>query len=60
MSLLTKLVLQTIRLVTLLEHRRLLTFNGFVNELRLLALQALRLFVLLEQTCLLTFNGLMR
>ena len=54
------MVLQTIQLVTLLEHRGLLTFNGLVNELTLLALQTLSLVVLLEQTGLLTFNGLMR
>ena len=31
MSLLTLLVLQTLSIVTLLEHRGLLTFNGLVN-----------------------------
>ena len=47
MSLLTLLVLQTLRLATLLEHRGLLTFNGLVKCLTLLALRTLRLVVLL-------------
>ena len=53
-------MLETIQLVTLLEHRGLLTFNGLVNRLTSMALQSLRLVDLLEQTGLLTFNGLMR
>ena len=57
MSLLTILVLQTLWIVTLLENRGLLTFNGLVNWLTLMALQMLCLVVLLEQTDLLTING---
>ena len=49
MSLPTLLVLQTSRLVTLLEHIGLLTFNGLENCLTLLALQTLHLVVYLNR-----------
>ena len=59
MSLLTLLALQALRIVTLLEHRGLLTFNGLVNWLTMQTLQTLRLAALLEHTGLLAFNALM-
>ena len=57
-------MLQTLRLVVLLEKTCWLRFNGLMRWLTLLALQALGLVALLAKTgllrfeSLLTFNGL--